>query len=224
MSLRFVPHDWEGCRGSFDHVGNRGVRRWFGSTGRTDADPVHERSYRVRAQAGVGVSETAHAAVGAASMRDLFQTRSRGHPARFLGGQGGDHRQGPMLKPPAIRDDAQEAVYAALTDPRRGPARFRLADHVREDPRFSYPLGAGGLELRHCSKRMPPIYDRDACRPIIGSPRSRPADSHRSHGARCRVPALVAAGVRHRGVEVLESEGLRAEFADPARRLGTIYG
>ena len=195
-------------------------------------------------------------------------------------------RQGPMLKPPVVRDDVQEAVYAALLENRRvevayrskarapadrivlnplglvvragivylvatswhyedvrhyvlhrmreaklldEPAErlagFRLADHVREDRRFSYPLSAGRLELKA-------LFDADAA---IHLTESRLSANHRATAqpdGRTLIEATVPDTADLRwwllgfgaGVEVLGPAGLRAEFADQARRLDTIYG
>ncbi|MDE0193079.1 MAG: WYL domain-containing protein [Gammaproteobacteria bacterium] len=195
-------------------------------------------------------------------------------------------QQGPILKPPPVRDDVQEAVYTALLEKRRvevayrskararakrivlnplglvvragvvylvatswdyedirhyvlhrmskakplaesakQPAGFRLADHVREDRRFSYPVSAGRLELKA-------LFDAQAA---IHLTESRLSSDHRATAqpdGRTLIEATVPDTADLRwwllgfgaGVEVLGPEGLRAEFADQARRLGTIYG
>ena len=195
-------------------------------------------------------------------------------------------RQGPMLKPPAVRDDVQEAVYTALLENRRveiayrskartranrivlnplglvvragivylvatswdyedvrhyvlhrmsrakvlaGPAKpvsgFRLADHVREDRRFSYPLSAGKLELKA-------LFDSDAAIHLTESRLSRNHRATAQPDGRTLVEATVPDTADLRwwllgfgaGVEVLGPPGLRAEFKDQAERLGGLYG
>ena len=194
-------------------------------------------------------------------------------------------RQGPMLRPPAVRDDVQEAVYTALLENRRvevayrskartrangivlnplglvvragiaylvatswdyedvrhyvlhrmgkaqlldepakRPVGFRLADHVREDRRFSYPLSAGKLELKA-------RFDADAA---IHLTESRLSANHRATeqpDGRMLIEATVPDTADLRwwllgfgaGVEVLGPAGLRAEFKDQAERLVGLY-
>ena len=194
-------------------------------------------------------------------------------------------RLGPMLRPPAVRDDVQEAVYTALLENRRvevayrskartrangivlnplglvvragiaylvatswdyedvrhyvlhrmgkaqlldepakRPAGFRLADHVREDRRFSYPLSAGKLELKA-------RFDADAA---IHLTESRLSANHRATeqpDGRMLIEATVPDTADLRwwllgfgaGVEVLGPAGLRAEFKDQAERLVGLY-
>ena len=193
--------------------------------------------------------------------------------------------QGPMLTPPVIRDDVQEAVYTALLENRRVevgyrskagtrarrvvlnplglvvragivylvatswdyedvrhyvlhrmtapelldagvkvPPGFRLADHIREDRRFSYPLGAGKIELEA-------LFDVEAGRHLT---ESRLAADHRATeqpDGRLLIEATVADTADLRwwllgfgaGVEVLAPAHLRAEFAGHARRMGALY-
>ena len=190
-----------------------------------------------------------------------------------------------MLRPPAVRDDVQEAVYTALLENRRvevayrskartrangivlnplglvvragiaylvatswdyedvrhyvlhrmgkaqlldepakRPVGFRLADHVREDRRFSYPLSAGKLELKA-------RFDADAA---IHLTESRLSANHRATeqpDGRMLIEATVPDTADLRwwllgfgaGVEVLGPAGLRAEFKDQAERLVGLY-
>ena len=110
-------------------------------------------------------------------------------------------------------------------EPAKRPAGFRLADHVREDRRFSYPLSAGRLELKA-------LFDADSA---VHLTESRLSANHRATeqpDGRMLIEATVPDTADLRwwllgfgaGVEVLGPAGLRAEFADQARRLGTIYG
>ena len=195
-------------------------------------------------------------------------------------------QRGPPLKPPAVGDDVQEAVYGALLDNRRievgyrskartrpkrtvlnplglvvrdgvgylvatawdyrdirhfvlhrmsrpllldeaanAPAGFRLASHVREHRRFSYPRSTGKLELKV-------LFDADAA---VHLTESRLAVDHRTteqEDGRVLVEATVPDTNDLRwwllgfgsGVEVLAPETLRAEFRDQAARMGAIYG
>ena len=197
-------------------------------------------------------------------------------------------RQGPMLKPPAIRDDVQEAVYTALLENRRVevgyrsksrarpsaakrlvlnplgvvvragvvylvattweyddvrhyvlhrmsapelldepvkvPRGFRLADHIREDRRFSYPLSAGNLELKA-------LFDADAA---VHLTESRLATDHRTaeqEDGRVLVEATVPDTADLRwwllgfgsAVVVLGPMSLRNEFREHAHRMGAMY-
>ena len=195
-------------------------------------------------------------------------------------------RPGPMLKPPPIRDDVQEAVYAALLENRRievgyrsksrarptrfvlnplgvvvragvvylvattwqyddvrhyvlhrmsapelldepvkVPRGFRLADHIREDRRFSYPLSTGKLELKA-------LFDADAA---VHLTESRLATDHRTteqKDGRVLVEATVPDTADLRwwllgfggAVEVLGPETLRTEFREHVRRMEAMYG
>lgn len=195
-------------------------------------------------------------------------------------------RPGPMLKPPSIRDDVQEAVYTALLENRRievgyrsksrarptrfvlnplgvvvragvvylvattwqyddvrhyvlhrmsapelldepvkVPRGFRLADHIREDRRFSYPLSTGKLELKA-------LFDADAA---VHLTESRLATDHRTteqKDGRVLVEATVPDTADLRwwllgfggAVQVLGPETLRTEFREHVRRMEAMYG
>jgi len=111
-----------------------------------------------------------------------------------------------------------------LDEPAKRPAGFRLAGHVREDRRFSYPLSAGKLELKA-------LFDAHAA---VHLTESRLSANHRATAqpdGRTLVEATVPDTADLRwwllgfgaGVEVLGPPGLRAEFSDQARRLVNIY-
>ena len=192
---------------------------------------------------------------------------------------------GPALKPPTIRDEVQEAVYAALMDNRRlavnyanrkgsKPQRielnplgivvragvvylvatsweyedirhyvlhrmakarlldaaakpqkgFRLAAHIQDDARFSYPLNPEKIQLRA-------RFEAELGRHVT---ESRLAPDHRATtlaDGRVLVEATVADTADLRwwlrsfgsAVEVLAPESLRAEFRDDARALRALY-
>lgn len=193
--------------------------------------------------------------------------------------------QGPMLRPPRILDDVQEAVYTALLENRRvevgyrGKARtrarrmvlnplglvvragivylvatswdyedvrhfvlhrmvapelreegvkvptgFRLADHIREHRRFSYPLGVEKIELKV-------RFAAEAGQHLTESRLA--ADQRVTEQADGRIPieATVADTADLRwwllgfgaAVEVLAPDTLRAEFAVQAHRMGALY-
>ena len=194
-------------------------------------------------------------------------------------------RQGPPLRPPAIRDDVQEAVYTALLNNRRlevayrskartrpkvielnplglvvragvvylvatswgyedvrhyvlhrmsspnlldepamVPAGFRLADHVGEDSRFSYPVSTAKLQLMA-------LFDAAAAIHLTESRLATDQRATEQTDGRVLIEATVADTADLRwwllgfgaAVEVLGPEGLREEFVDQARRLGNIY-
>lgn len=195
-------------------------------------------------------------------------------------------RQGPILKPPSIRDGVQEAVYTALMgnrqvevgyrgktraraerivlnplglvvragivylvatawdyddirhyvlhrmskpdlldEPARAPPGFRLADHIREDRRFSYPFGPGKLQLRA-------LFDADAA---VHLTESRLAADHRAteqEDGRVLIEATVPDTADLRwwllgfgsAAEVLQPATLREEFREQALRMRGMYG
>lgn len=111
-----------------------------------------------------------------------------------------------------------------LDEPAKVPAGFRLANHVGEDSRFSYPLSTGKLDFKA-------LFDAGAA---IHLTESRLAADHRATeqaDGRILIEATVADTADLRwwllsfgsSVEVLSPHGLREEFADQARRLGNIY-
>ena len=194
-------------------------------------------------------------------------------------------RQGPLLNPPAIRNDVQEAVYTALLENRRvevgyrGKARtrarriilnplglvvrggvvylvatswdyedvrhyvlhrmvdpelkeegvkvppgFRLADHIREDRRFSYPLSTGKIELKA-------LFDAEAALHLIESRLAAGQRTTEQADGRFLIEATVPDTADLRWwllgfgatVEVVGPASLRAEFKAQAERLGAVY-
>ena len=118
------------------------------------------------------------------------------------------------MSKPLLLDEAVEA-----------PPGFRLASHVREHRRFSYPRSTGKLELKV-------LFDADAA---VHLTESRLAADHRTteqDDGRVLVEATVPDTNDLRwwllgfgsGVEVLAPETLRAEFRDQAVRMGAAYG
>jgi len=111
-----------------------------------------------------------------------------------------------------------------LDEPAQTPPGFRLADHIQEDRRFSYPVSSGELKLKA-------LFDADTA---VHLTESRLATDQRATvqaDGRVLIDATVADTADLRwwllgfgaGVEVLGPASLRAEFADQARRMSTIY-
>ena len=111
-----------------------------------------------------------------------------------------------------------------LDEPVKVPRGFRLAAHIREDRRFSYPLSAGKLELKA-------LFDADAA---VHLTESRLATDHRTteqEDGRVLVEATVPDTADLRwwllgfggAVEVLGPETLRTEFREQVRRMEAIY-
>ncbi len=111
-----------------------------------------------------------------------------------------------------------------LDEPARGTLGFHLADYIREENRFSYPISGGGLALRA-------VFEKDAA---VHLTESRLADDHRTTGredGRVTVEATVPDTAELRwwllgfggAVEVLEPVSLREEFRDQVRRMREIY-
>lgn len=112
-----------------------------------------------------------------------------------------------------------------LDEAAKAPPEFRLASHVREHRRFSYPRSTGKLELKV-------LFDADAA---VHLTESRLAADHRTteqEDGRVLVEATVPDTNDLRwwllgfgsGAEVLAPETLRSEFRDQAARMGAIYG
>ena len=112
-----------------------------------------------------------------------------------------------------------------LDQPARATPGFRLADYIREEHRFSYPVSGGSLALRA-------VFEKDAAVHLM---ESRLADDHRTterDDGRVVVEATVPDTAEIRwwllgfgsAVEVLEPASLREEFRDEAGRLRQIYG
>ena len=102
---------------------------------------------------------------------------------------------------------------------------FRLADHIRTDSQFSYPLSAGSVGLKA-------LFDTDAA---VHLTESRLAADHRATeqaDGRTLIEATVADTADLRwwllgfggAVEVLGPASLRADVAAEARRMAMIYG
>lgn len=112
-----------------------------------------------------------------------------------------------------------------LDDPVTTPPGFRLAAHIREDRRFSYPLTTSKIELKA-------LFEADTA---VHLTESRLATDHRAteqSDGRVLIEATVADTADLRwwllgfgsDVEVLAPETLRAEFRDQARRMRSTYG
>ena len=111
-----------------------------------------------------------------------------------------------------------------LDEPARTPPGFRLASHIRDEQRFSYPLASGKIPLRVAV--LPEVAEHLAERRLSGGQRiARQADG------RALVEASVADTQELRwwllgfgsAVEVLSPPSLRDEFAAQARAMQTMY-
>ena len=110
------------------------------------------------------------------------------------------------------------------TGPARAPKGFRLADHVREDRRFSYPVSDRKLELKA-------VFDAGVA---VHLTETRMAPDHRTtvqEDGRVLVEATVPDTADLRwwllgfgaSVEVAGPALLREEFREQAQRLGAKY-
>ena len=111
-----------------------------------------------------------------------------------------------------------------LDQPALATPGFRLADYIREEHRFSYPVSGGSLALRA-------VFEKDAAVHLM---ESRLADDHRTterEDGRVIVEATVPDTAELRWwllgfgseVEVLEPASLREEFRGEVQRLRTMY-
>ena len=111
-----------------------------------------------------------------------------------------------------------------LDEPARVTPGFRLADYIREEHWFSYPVSGGSLALRA-------VFEKDAAVHLM---ESRLADDHRTterEDGRVVVETTVADTAELQwwllgfgsAVEVLEPASLREEFQEEVRRLCATY-
>ena len=112
-----------------------------------------------------------------------------------------------------------------LDEPAAAPPGFRLASHIREDGRFSYPLTTGKLELKV-------LFEAEAAVHLTESRLARDHRATEQPDGRVLIEATVADTADLRwwllgfggDAEVLAPEVLRAEFRDQARRMHRTYG
>ena len=127
---------------------------------------------------------------------------------------------------PDVRHYALHRMSKArlLNQPSRTPPGFRLASHIRDELRFSYPLASEKIPLRVAVS--PEVAEHLAERRLSGDQRIT-----RQTGNRILVEASVADTQELRwwllgfgsAVEVLSPAPLRKEFASQARTLQTMY-
>ena len=111
-----------------------------------------------------------------------------------------------------------------LTAPANVPAGFRLAEHVDEDVRFSYPLSNAKLAFKA-------LLDAGAAIHLAESRLAADQRTTEQADGRMLVEATVADTADLRwwllsfgaAVEVIAPDSLREEFAGQARRLAEIY-
>ena len=111
-----------------------------------------------------------------------------------------------------------------LDDPVTTPHGFRLAAHIREDQRFSYPLTTDKLQLKALFEAETAVHLTE-CRLSTDHRATEQPDG------RVLIEATVADTADLRWwllgfggeVDVLAPESLREEFRSQAQRMGTIY-